>query len=36
MRDSVFTYWTAGADELPLGWDEALRRLAARRTDAQP
>ncbi|MFF5487360.1 DUF3291 domain-containing protein [Streptomyces virginiae] len=28
MKESVFTYWTVPARELPLTWDEAERRLA--------
>ncbi|MEU3468257.1 DUF3291 domain-containing protein [Streptomyces sp. NPDC048387] len=28
MKESAFTYWTVPATELPLGWDEAERRLA--------
>ncbi|WP_046779259.1 DUF3291 domain-containing protein [Streptomyces yangpuensis] len=28
MKESVFTEWTVPAGELPLGWDEAERRLA--------
>ncbi|GAA3374229.1 hypothetical protein GCM10020367_37300 [Streptomyces sannanensis] len=28
MRDSAFTCWAVDADGLPLGWDEAERRLA--------
>ncbi|MFD4915614.1 DUF3291 domain-containing protein [Streptomyces virginiae] len=27
-KESVFTYWTVPARELPLTWDEAERRLA--------
>ncbi|WP_218782423.1 DUF3291 domain-containing protein [Streptomyces sp. BR123] len=29
MKDSAFTFWTAPASELPIGWEEAERRLAA-------
>ncbi|MFI2224342.1 DUF3291 domain-containing protein [Streptomyces fradiae] len=28
MRDSTFTYWETTAGELPVSWEEALRRLA--------
>ncbi|WP_404957495.1 DUF3291 domain-containing protein [Streptomyces sp. 147326] len=28
MKESVFTFWTVRADELPIGWEEAERRLA--------
>ncbi|MEV0097024.1 DUF3291 domain-containing protein [Streptomyces sp. NPDC050738] len=27
MSDSTFTYWAANTDDVPLGWEEALRRL---------
>ncbi|WP_371481400.1 DUF3291 domain-containing protein [Kitasatospora sp. NBC_00315] len=30
MKDSVFTFWEAGAEELPIAWPEARRRLAQR------
>ncbi|MFJ6483983.1 MULTISPECIES: DUF3291 domain-containing protein [unclassified Streptomyces] len=33
MKESAFTYWTVRADELPLGWAEAERRLAEQKTD---
>lgn len=26
-RDSAFTFWEATTDDLPLTWDEAMRRL---------
>ncbi|MCH0540973.1 DUF4188 domain-containing protein [Streptomyces sp. MUM 203J] len=26
-RDSAFTFWEVTTDELPLAWDDALRRL---------
>lgn len=32
MKESAFTYWTVRADELPIGWAEAERRLAEPRT----
>ncbi len=32
MKESAFTYWTVRADELPLGWAEAERRLAEQKT----
>ncbi|MEU9233058.1 DUF3291 domain-containing protein [Streptomyces subrutilus] len=32
MKESAFTHWTARADELPIGWAEAERRLAEQRT----
>ncbi|MEV8551980.1 DUF3291 domain-containing protein [Streptomyces glaucescens] len=28
MKGSVFVFWNAGPGELPVGWDEAQRRLA--------
>ncbi|MFD9594172.1 DUF3291 domain-containing protein [Kitasatospora sp. NPDC059973] len=28
MRESVFTYWQAPVEQLPVGWPEAHRRLA--------
>ncbi|WP_030710285.1 DUF3291 domain-containing protein [Streptomyces sp. NRRL F-2580] len=28
MKESAFTFWTVRADELPIGWQEAERRLA--------
>lgn len=28
MKESAFTFWTAKAGELPIGWAEAERRLA--------
>ncbi|MER6200332.1 DUF3291 domain-containing protein [Streptomyces sp. NPDC001586] len=28
MKESAFTFWTVRADELPIGWEEAERRLA--------
>jgi hypothetical protein len=27
MRDTKFVTWTVAADDLPLDWSEALRRL---------
>ncbi|MEV7447183.1 DUF3291 domain-containing protein [Streptomyces sp. NPDC091204] len=27
-KESAFTFWTVRADELPIGWEEAERRLA--------
>ncbi|MFC9583846.1 DUF3291 domain-containing protein [Streptomyces yangpuensis] len=33
MKESVFTQWTVPATELPLGWDEAERRLADQQAD---
>lgn len=33
MRESAFTFWTARAAELPLGWADAERRLAEQKTD---
>lgn len=32
MKESAFTFWTVRADELPIGWAEAERRLAEQRT----
>ncbi|MFG2295203.1 DUF3291 domain-containing protein [Streptomyces sp. NPDC048603] len=29
MKESAFTCWTAKASDLPIGWEEAERRLAA-------
>jgi quinol monooxygenase YgiN len=29
MASSTFTFWKAGAGNLPLSWDDARRRLAA-------
>ncbi|MEU6311310.1 DUF3291 domain-containing protein [Streptomyces sp. NPDC047014] len=29
-KESAFTFWTVPASELPIGWDEAERRLAER------
>ncbi|MEN8649943.1 DUF3291 domain-containing protein [Streptomyces sp. 21So2-11] len=35
MRRSTFTFWEVPVEELPIGWDEAKRRLADQaRTDA--
>ncbi|OEJ26131.1 DUF3291 domain-containing protein [Streptomyces agglomeratus] len=35
MRTSTFTFWEVPADRLPIGWDDAKRRLAEQaRTDA--
>jgi quinol monooxygenase YgiN len=35
MRTSTFTFWTTPAEQLPLTWDEAKKRLAEQaRTDA--
>ncbi|MER6448324.1 DUF3291 domain-containing protein [Streptomyces venezuelae] len=31
MQESAFTYWTVRAEELPLSWAEAERRLAAQK-----
>jgi hypothetical protein len=31
MRDSTFVFWTVRAGELPIGWDEAQRRIAEER-----
>ncbi|MEU8777757.1 DUF3291 domain-containing protein [Streptomyces sp. NPDC048606] len=31
-KEAVFTYWTAPASALPIGWDEAERRLAEERS----
>ncbi|WP_327415788.1 DUF3291 domain-containing protein [Streptomyces sp. NBC_01233] len=28
MKESAFTFWTVRACELPIGWEEAERRLA--------
>ncbi|MFD7322300.1 DUF3291 domain-containing protein [Streptomyces sp. NPDC059875] len=28
MRDSTFTFWQVPVEQLPIGWDEAKRRLA--------
>ncbi|MFE6837915.1 MULTISPECIES: DUF3291 domain-containing protein [unclassified Streptomyces] len=28
MKESAFTFWTVRASELPIGWEEAERRLA--------
>ncbi|MGW4897632.1 DUF3291 domain-containing protein [Kitasatospora sp. NPDC004240] len=28
MRASVFTYWEVPVEQLPIGWDEAERRIA--------
>ncbi|GAA4928915.1 DUF3291 domain-containing protein [Streptomyces coeruleoprunus] len=28
MRGSTFTFWQATADDLPLAWEDAMRRLA--------
>ncbi|MFJ3581551.1 DUF3291 domain-containing protein [Streptomyces sp. NPDC090127] len=28
MRDSTFTFWEVPVERLPIGWDEAKRRLA--------
>lgn len=28
MRDSTFTFWQVPVERLPIGWDEAKRRLA--------
>ncbi|MFE9930189.1 DUF3291 domain-containing protein [Streptomyces sp. NPDC005533] len=28
MKESTFTFWTVRADQLPIGWEEAERRLA--------
>ncbi|MFB7258426.1 DUF3291 domain-containing protein [Streptomyces nojiriensis] len=33
MKESAFTYWTVRADELPLAWAEAERRLAEQKPD---
>ncbi|WP_406862621.1 DUF3291 domain-containing protein [Streptomyces sp. HUAS MG47] len=33
MRDSTFTFWEAPVEQLPIGWDDAHRRLDAARTD---
>lgn len=39
MRSSTFTFWNIPAEQLPLGWDDAKRRLAeqaqADRADTQ-
>ncbi|MFJ8569916.1 DUF3291 domain-containing protein [Streptomyces sp. NPDC093514] len=32
MKESVFTYWTVPAAELPLTWGEAERRLAEQKS----
>ncbi|MFI8344301.1 DUF3291 domain-containing protein [Streptomyces sp. NPDC085639] len=32
MKESVFTYWTVPAAELPLTWAEAERRLAEQKS----
>ena len=35
MRTSTFTFWEVPVEQLPIGWDEAERRLAEqRRADA--
>ncbi|MFF7294413.1 DUF3291 domain-containing protein [Streptomyces sp. NPDC008265] len=31
-KESAFTFWTVPAAELPIGWEEAERRLAEQRT----
>ncbi len=31
MRESTFVFWSAPAAELPIGWPEAQRRIAAER-----
>ncbi|MFD5416354.1 DUF3291 domain-containing protein [Streptomyces nojiriensis] len=33
MKESEFTYWTVRADELPLTWAEAERRLAEQKSN---
>lgn len=34
MRDSTFTFWEVPVEQLPIGWDEAKRRIAEQaRTD---
>ncbi|MFF0062929.1 DUF3291 domain-containing protein [Streptomyces sp. NPDC005279] len=34
MRDSTFTFWDVPVEQLPIGWDEAERRIAEQaRTD---
>ncbi|MFB7572467.1 DUF3291 domain-containing protein [Streptomyces sp. NPDC056165] len=35
-RESTFVFWETGSDDLPIGWDEAKRRLAEKaRLDAE-
>ncbi|MFI1287591.1 DUF3291 domain-containing protein [Streptomyces sp. NPDC020792] len=35
-RESTFVFWEAGSADLPIGWDEAERRLAEKvRLDAE-
>ncbi|MEU6755904.1 DUF3291 domain-containing protein [Streptomyces sp. NPDC046685] len=31
MKESAFTFWTVPARDLPIGWEEAERRLAEQR-----
>ncbi|MER6347510.1 DUF3291 domain-containing protein [Streptomyces sp. NPDC001595] len=36
MKGSVFVFWNAEADQLPVDWDEARRRLADQATKEAP
>ncbi|GAB2842184.1 hypothetical protein GCM10022221_46700 [Actinocorallia aurea] len=33
MRESTFVFWTAPTDDLPVGWDEARRRVEDQRAN---
>lgn len=36
MRDSTFVFWNVRGSELPLTWDDAQRRLAAKAREPVP